>query len=394
MNWFWYGYGGKGHGLYGEVDDYYRHRVKEFIERQAHYERLPQRIPYVGHGLVDDDAWLVLGKPSESGTFYGRIVDERQYESQGFSPYRLISTEPPDEPILTEVGSPLEWAQFPLPVDSIDYLQFAARLFEGLSIQRRRNTHHSIVPSEQAADGGTFFVFARGSDNAALRELAEAELLVQGDDGNGVLLKEVADLSRTMELVNRRLGDTVTIPLLREEFKEFGGKIEKRVGDDLVATVCGKLRELEQVLPNAADWSERLDRVEGALQALSRQTEERTAKDVRPPSRRRGIVGMASIVIVLVVAAAFLYFNLDQLDSAVSDNRTEINNLNATLINVAEDVAAIRTEVEAMKNEVEEVKIEIEAVKKGVQEIKDASTDDKQDIKDQDIKGRESEYGR
>ena len=386
MNWFWYGYAEKGHGLYGEVDDFYRPRVKEFIERNAPYDRLPERIPYVGHHLLDDDLWLVLGKPSGIGTFYGCIVDERRYAVHDFSPYRLVSAEPPDEPVLAGVGSPLEWDEFPLPVDSVEYLEYAARLFEGLSTGEKRVTHHSIISKEQPVDGA-FFEFAQGSDNAALHEIEAGVPPVQVNDEIGVLGKAVADLSRAMERADQRLGDVVTVPLLREELAAFGGELERRVGDGATAAVRGELEGIERSLNRTPDPSVRLERVEGALRGLSNQVEAIRNDYMTPPSRVWRVVRIATVAVVFVGVFVSLFTDIDNLRSMASDVRAAVFGPDATLSKVdagveavKKDVEAVKTDVAAMKSDVETVKTDVAAVQTGVGEVKTSVGEVKTDV--------------
>ena len=378
MNWFWYGYGERGHGLYGEVDDHYFPRVKEFIERYVPYDRLPERIPYVGHCLLDDDLWLVLGKPSGTGAFYGGIVDERQYAEHLFSPYRLVSAEPPDEPILAEIGSRLEWDRFPLPVDSMEYVQYAARLFEGLSPGERRATHHSITSSEQPVDGA-FFVFARGSDNAALHEF-DGEPPRREDDEIEILRKAVADLSSVVDLAGQRLAEAVTVPLLREELATFGGELERRVGDGATAAMRGELEGFEQALRRAPDSSARLERVEDALRRLSDQVEAVRTDYATGPNKAWRVVRVGAVVVVFIGLFVSLYSNLDGLKSMASDVREAVFGGDSTLSKVDTGVETVKDDVEAMKTDVAAVKAEVEAVKSEVKAVQTSVGEVKTDV--------------
>ena len=347
MNWFWYGYTEVGgHGLYGEVVAYLRRKVRDFITRQAPYDRLPEQIPYVGHCSLDDGLWLVVGKPSGTGTFYGCVADEREYGRHGFSPYKLISADPPTEPVLAVVGSPLESDEFPLPVDSVDYLQFAARLFEGLGPRERQVTHHSIVSKEQSSDGA-FFVFERGSGDACLDEFSREEdeeeveeRSVPVADEIRALRETVAHLTKSVELADQRL---------RDELAGFGAEFERRIEEGIVVGMRGEMEGVDRVLKSATDWPMRLERVEDAVRAQSDRLDAVKDAVASSPTRKWRVVRIAAVIVILAAVFVSLYSDIDDLKSIASEIRTEVWGPDATLTNVALGVDALKDDVAQVK---------------------------------------------
>ena len=382
VNWFRYGYSESGgHDLYGSVNPDYRRRIKKYITEDTPYDRLPAGIPYVGHRSLFDDVWLVLGKPPGTGTFYCCLVDDAKYREHGFSPYRLIVSEPPPVPLLSEVGSGITSDMLPLPVDSVEYLQFAARLFKGLDEPEGMTTHHSIVSRELSSDGA-FFVFERGSGDATLERFSMEEVddaverwPDRASDELAELRAKVAELTRAVERADLRLRDAVTLPALREELSGIGAEVERRVGQGVTVgireelAVVGaeverrvgegvtvgireELEGIEQVLKRASDWPTRLERVEDSLRAQADQFDAIRNILAKPPARKWQFMRGAAVVVVVVGVLASLYSDLDELEEIASDARAAVWGSDATLTGVAADVTELKDDIAQVKQTV------------------------------------------
>ena len=379
VNWFRYGYSESGgHDLYGSVNQDYRRRIKEYITEDTPYDRLPVGFPYVGHRSLLDDVWLVLGKPPGTGTFYCCLVDNAKYREHGFSPYQLIVSKPPPVPLLSEIGSGIASDMLPLPVDSVEYLQFAARLFKGLDEPEGMTTHHSIVSRELSSDGA-FFLFERGSGDATLERFSMEEVddavepwPDRASEELAELRVKVAELTRTVERADLRLRDAVTLPALREELSGIGAEVERRVGqgvtvgireelavvraeverrvgEGVTVGVREELEGIEQVLKRASDWPARLERVEDSLRAQADQFDVVRNILAKPSARKWQVVRGAAVVVVVVGVLASLYSDFDELEEIASDARTAVWGPDATLTGVAADVTELKDDIAQVK---------------------------------------------
>ena len=186
MTWFSYGNTDRGYELRGLDDREYsvREAVERYINDKAPFGLLSRDLPYVAHFPMDERGpWLVLAKPAGSGTIYGQIIYPRDYAQAEFSPYRFAAADPPPgRRIVDGIGEALSYRGDPLPVDSPAYLPCAARLFEGLSGDARREAHQSIAVGGRRF-GRVFFAYREGSGDAALRRFGDAPDRVAETDG-------------------------------------------------------------------------------------------------------------------------------------------------------------------------------------------------------------------